>query len=62
MIVLRCLYDNLFGLWVDELLHLLIALVNSTSEKSIYTNEYLLQSSFRRPLSISQFCALLKVE
>ena len=32
-IYLRCLYDNLSGLGVDKLLHLVIELMNSSSKK-----------------------------
>jgi len=34
--LLRCLYNNLSGSGIDELLHLAIALVNSSSEKELH--------------------------
>ena len=34
--LLRCFHDNLSGLRIDELLHLVIALVNFSSEKELY--------------------------
>ena len=34
--LLRCIYNNLSGPEVDELLHLVIALVNFSSEKKLH--------------------------
>ena len=41
MILLRCLYNNLFDQGVYELLYLLIELINSASENRYYVIVYL---------------------
>jgi len=44
MISLRCCYDNLLGPGVNELLHLLIELMNSTLENGNYFIEHLFET------------------
>jgi len=39
MTYLRCPYDNLLGPEADKLLHLIIALVNSSSENDDYNTD-----------------------
>jgi len=47
MIILRCLHDSLFRPEVDELLHLLIALISSASEKDSQNKMGLLGNLFK---------------
>ena len=44
---LRCLYESLLGLGADILLHLTMALVNSSSVNSAYDDKVYYSSSFR---------------
>ena len=50
--LLRCLYNNLSGPEVDRLLHLVIVLTNSSSEKRLQFVTGLLETSFSKSKSI----------
>ena len=54
-ILLRCLHDSLLGLEVDELLHLAIKLINSSSENGTQDKEAILGISPRISMLIWQF-------
>ena len=59
MILLRCLYDNLFGPGVDKLLHLAMELINSSSENSTQIEGFLLGILSSISISIWWFWAIL---
>jgi len=52
--LLRCFYDNLSELGVNELLHFAIALVNSSSEKGFHFVVGLFMISLSKSKSTSQ--------
>jgi len=62
IITLRCLQDNLLGLGVKELLHLMIELLNSSSENGIYFVTNLFGISSNKYGLIWQFCTKLNNE
>ena len=62
IILLRYLYDNLFGLGVNKLLHFLIELINSSFENGFYITVGLLGIFFSKLISIWQFSTALKDE
>ena len=51
---MKCLYNSLFRSEVDKLLHLLMALINSTSKRGSQDEIGLLGNSFNRLKSIQQ--------
>ena len=55
MIILRCYYDNLSGSGVNKLLHLVMDLINSSSEKEGQLVELLLGILSRMSVSNCQF-------
>ena len=56
---LRCLYDNLFGLGADKLLHLTMALMNSSSKNGNHDKEWYEFNSFNTFSSTWQNWAVL---
>jgi len=55
MISLKCFYEILSSLGVDELLHLLIAIINSSLEKEFYIEHGLEGSFSNKEVSTHQF-------
>ena len=61
-ISLRCYYNSLSGIEVNEFLHLLIELTNSASENGSHFVGHLFEISSSRLMLIWQSWAILKVE
>ena len=61
-ILLRCLHDSLFGPGTNELLHLAIELINSSSKKETYIVEHSFGISFNAQMSICWPWAVLNNE
>ena len=61
-IILRCFQDNLLGLGANELLHLPIELLNSSSKRDVYFVIGLFGISSNESRLIWQFCTELKDE
>ena len=62
IILLRCFHDNLSGLEVNELLHWLMEIMNSTSKNGFQVIVCFLIISFNRLILIWWSCAVLKDE
>jgi len=52
MMILRCLHNSLLGPKVNELLHFMIELINSTSENGGHEESHLFGTSFSKLKSI----------
>ena len=59
MIALRCFQNTLFKLDVDKLLHLVIALLDSSVKNKAHTNINLDGNLFKLSELIYQFCVMI---